>query len=59
MKRKVCVVITARPSYARVKTALEAITEHQNLELKILVFPLPVLCSSFSLSSCSVKIFNF
>ncbi|NUZ05241.1 UDP-N-acetylglucosamine 2-epimerase [Piscinibacter koreensis] len=37
MKRKVCVVITARPSYARVKTALEAIRAHQGLELQLVV----------------------
>jgi len=37
MKRKVCVVITARPSYARIKTALEAIRDHQELELQIVV----------------------
>jgi UDP-hydrolysing UDP-N-acetyl-D-glucosamine 2-epimerase len=37
MKRKVCVVITARPSYARVKTALEAIRAHPDLELQLVV----------------------
>ena len=37
MKRKVCVVITARPSYARIKTALEAIREHEDLELQLVV----------------------
>ena len=37
MKRKVCVVITARPSYARVKTALEAIRAHPELELQLVV----------------------
>lgn len=37
MKRKVCVVITARPSYARVKTALEAIRDHPDLELQLVV----------------------
>ncbi|MGE0734864.1 MAG: UDP-N-acetylglucosamine 2-epimerase [Alphaproteobacteria bacterium] len=31
--RRVCVVITARASYARVKTALEAIRAHDDLEL--------------------------
>lgn len=35
MKRKVCVVITARPSYSRIKTALQAITDHPDLELQI------------------------
>lgn len=37
MKRKVCVVITARPSYSRIKTALEAIRDHPDLELQLVV----------------------
>ena len=37
MKRKVCVVVTARPSYARVKTALRAINDHPDLELQLVV----------------------
>lgn len=37
MTRKVCVVITARPSYARVRTALEAIRDHADLELQLVV----------------------
>lgn len=37
MKRKVCVVITARPSYSRIKTALKAIQEHPDLELHLVV----------------------
>lgn len=36
-KRSVCVVITARPSYSRIKTALKAIQEHPALELKLVV----------------------
>ena len=36
-KRKICVVITARPSYSRVKTALQAIKEHPLLELQLVV----------------------
>jgi UDP-hydrolysing UDP-N-acetyl-D-glucosamine 2-epimerase len=36
-KRKICVVITARPSYARVKTALQAIKEHPDLELQLVL----------------------
>ena len=35
--RKVAVVITARPSYSRIKTALEAIRSHPNLELQLIV----------------------
>lgn len=37
MKRKVCVVITARPSYSRVKTALQAIKDHSELELQLVI----------------------
>ena len=37
MKRKVCVVVTARPSYARVKSALQAISQHPDLELQLVV----------------------
>jgi len=37
MRRKICVVITARPSYSRVKTALQAINAHPNLELQLVV----------------------
>lgn len=36
-KRKVCVVITARPSYSRIKTALVAIDKHPALELQLVV----------------------
>jgi UDP-hydrolysing UDP-N-acetyl-D-glucosamine 2-epimerase len=35
--RKICVVITARPSYSRIKTALEAIRAHPDLELHLVV----------------------
>lgn len=36
-KRKICVVITARPSYSRVKTALKAIQQHPDLELQLVI----------------------
>lgn len=36
-KRKICVVITARPSYSRIKTALSAINEHPDLELQLVI----------------------
>lgn len=36
-KRKICVVVTARPSYSRIKTALTAIKENPNLELQLIV----------------------
>lgn len=37
MRRKICVVVTARPSYSRIKTALRAIMEHPDLELQLVV----------------------
>lgn len=37
MKRKICVVVTARPSYSRIRTALEAIKRHPKLELQLVV----------------------
>ena len=37
MKRKICVVVTARPSYSRIKTALEAIRNNPKLELQLVV----------------------
>ncbi|MBC8351302.1 MAG: UDP-N-acetylglucosamine 2-epimerase (hydrolyzing) [Planctomycetes bacterium] len=42
-KRKICVVITARPSYSRIKTALEAIRDDQALELQLVVAASAVL----------------
>ncbi|HHN72489.1 MAG TPA: UDP-N-acetylglucosamine 2-epimerase (hydrolyzing) [Thermopetrobacter sp.] len=35
--RKVCVVVTARPSYARVRTALEALRGRADVDLQIIV----------------------
>jgi len=35
--RKICVVVTARPSYSRIRTALKAIKEHPALELQLVV----------------------
>ncbi|MDB6036892.1 MAG: neuC [Verrucomicrobiales bacterium] len=43
MKRKICVVVTARPSYARIKTALTAIRSHPDLELQLVVAASAVL----------------
>lgn len=37
MKRKVCVAITARPSYSRIRSALTAIRDHPDLELQLVV----------------------
>ena len=36
-KRKIAVVITARPSYSRVKTVLTAIQKHPELELQLII----------------------
>ncbi len=36
-KRKICVVVTARPSYSRIKTALQAIKDHPDLELQLVI----------------------
>jgi UDP-hydrolysing UDP-N-acetyl-D-glucosamine 2-epimerase len=36
-KRKICVVVTARPSYSRIRTALHAIQHHADLELQLVV----------------------
>lgn len=35
MKRKICVVVTARPSYSRIRTALHAIKANPDLELQL------------------------
>lgn len=37
MKRKICAVVTARPSYSRIRTALNAIQLHPDLELHLVV----------------------
>lgn len=36
-KRKLCVVITARPSYSRIKSALQAFKDHPEIELQLVV----------------------
>ena len=36
-KRKICVVVTARPSYSRIKSALAAIQDHPDLELQLVI----------------------
>lgn len=36
-RRKVCVVVTARPSYSRIKTALVALRERHDVELQLVV----------------------
>jgi len=37
VSRRICVVVTARPSYSRVRTALTAIQAHPDLELHLVV----------------------
>ena len=37
MTRKVCVAITARPSYSRIRSALAAMRDHPGIELQIVV----------------------
>jgi len=37
IRKKICVVITARPSYARIRTALAAIRDDERLELQLVV----------------------
>ncbi|UZH54859.1 UDP-N-acetylglucosamine 2-epimerase (hydrolyzing) [Salinimicrobium tongyeongense] len=36
-KRKICVVVTARPSYSRIKSALTSIKNHPDLELQLVI----------------------
>ncbi len=36
-KKKICAVITARPSYSRIKSALIAIKNHEDLELQLVI----------------------
>jgi UDP-hydrolysing UDP-N-acetyl-D-glucosamine 2-epimerase len=37
VKRTICAVVTARPSYSRIRTALRAIADHPDLELQLVV----------------------
>lgn len=36
-RKKICVLVTARPSYARIRSALKAIDAHPDLELQLVV----------------------
>jgi UDP-hydrolysing UDP-N-acetyl-D-glucosamine 2-epimerase len=36
-RRKVCVVVTARPSYSRIKTAMDALRRRDDVELQVVV----------------------
>jgi UDP-hydrolysing UDP-N-acetyl-D-glucosamine 2-epimerase len=36
-KRRICVLVTARPSYSRIRSALKAIEQHPDLELQLVV----------------------
>jgi len=42
-KRKICVVITARPSYARIRSAMQAIHDHPELELQLVTAATAIL----------------
>lgn len=35
--RRICVIITARPSYSRIRTALEAMRDHPGIDLRIVL----------------------
>ena len=37
MTRDICVVVTARPSYSRIKTAIRSIEDHQDLNLQLVI----------------------
>ncbi len=37
MARDICVVVTARPSYSRIKTAIRAIEDHHDLNLQLVI----------------------
>jgi UDP-hydrolysing UDP-N-acetyl-D-glucosamine 2-epimerase len=37
MSRNICVVVTARPSYSRIKSALRAIEDHPDLNLQLVI----------------------
>jgi len=37
MDRDICVVVTARPSYSRIKTAIRAIEDHHDLNLQLVI----------------------
>lgn len=36
-KKKIAIVVTARPSYSRIKTAIQAVKDHPELELQLVV----------------------
>jgi UDP-hydrolysing UDP-N-acetyl-D-glucosamine 2-epimerase len=42
-KRKICVVVTARPSYARIRSAMQAIVDHPELELQLVTAATAIL----------------
>ena len=42
-KRKICVVVTARPSYARIRSAMRAIADHPLLELQLVTAATAIL----------------
>jgi UDP-hydrolysing UDP-N-acetyl-D-glucosamine 2-epimerase len=55
MSRKVCVVVTARPSYSRIRSALHAIRAHPDLELQLVVAASALLARYGNASSVMEK----
>lgn len=45
MKKKVCVVVTARPSYSRIRSALFGLKKYDNVELQVVVAASAILDS--------------
>jgi UDP-hydrolysing UDP-N-acetyl-D-glucosamine 2-epimerase len=54
MMRKICVVITARASYSRVKTVLSAINSHAHMELQLVVCA-SALLEKFGSTQCCME----
>ncbi|MEO6285555.1 MAG: UDP-N-acetylglucosamine 2-epimerase [Dyadobacter sp.] len=55
MTRKICVVVTARASYSRVRSLLQAISQHHDLELQLVIAASALLDKYGSLLHCIEK----
>jgi UDP-hydrolysing UDP-N-acetyl-D-glucosamine 2-epimerase len=55
MIRKICVVVTARASYSRVRSLLQAISQHRDLELQLVIAASALLDKYGSLLHCIEK----
>jgi len=51
-RRKICIVVTSRASYARIRSALDAIVSHPRLELQLVVAASAVLARYGSVVDC-------